>query len=312
MLGPIAYFHHVPFPPPDVVRVLPWYGEVLRGLLGADQLGFHTEGYVQNFLATCALLPDARVDRQRSTVGFQGRDVRVGAFPIGVDVRGLEDRARLESVGREAAAIREGLRVDKLLLSVDRLDYTKGIPERFEAIDQFFTIHPQLKGAVSLLQIAVPSRAEVSEYRELKRGVDELVGRINGKHAQHGWQPIHCTYRSFSLNSLVAHYLAADVALVTPIRDGMNLVAKEFCASRVDGDGVLILSEFAGAAERLGAASLLVNPYDVTAYVHAIGRALTMEPDERRQRMASLRESVGSSDVEDWVNDVVAHATSMP
>jgi len=305
----LAYFHHVPFPPPDVFRVLPWHRQILEGLLGADQIGFHTESYVINFLRACELLPDAQVDFQARVVHYAGRSARVGAFPIGVDAPAIEKLAQRPSMTGEAQAIRTALRVDKLLLSVDRLDYTKGIAERFEAIDRFFTVHPQLKGVVSLLQIAVPSRTAVTEYRRLKKEVDELVGRVNGKHAEPGWQPIHCTYRSFSLPRLVAHYRAADVALVTPVRDGMNLVAKEFCASRVDDDGVLILSEFAGAAESLGRGTLTINPLDVRQFVAAIERALMMKRGERRERMAWLRRTVAANDISGWVNRVVAHAT---
>lgn len=308
-LRSIAYFHHIPFPGPEVFRVLPWYEETLRGLLGADQVGFHTEGYVKNFLLTCELLAGVEVDHAAQTVSFDGRSVRVRAFPIGVDVPGLDRLAKQPSVQKEARTIRTGLRVEKLLLSVDRLDYTKGIAERFKAIDEFFMAHPQLRGCVSLLQIAVPSRAEVTEYRRLKKEVDELIGRVNGKHAQNGWQPIHCTYRSYSLKSLVAHYQAADVALVTPVRDGMNLVAKEFCASRIDEDGVLVLSEFAGAAECLGSAALLVNPFHVVQYTQAIEHALGMNRDERRRRMQRMRNIVARYDVGEWVQRVIADAT---
>jgi trehalose 6-phosphate synthase len=302
----IAYFHHIPFPAPDLFRVLPWYREILTGLLGADQVAFHTQSYVQNFLQTCALLPGAAIDTAASTVEIGGRRTKVAAFPIGIDADGIRRTAETASVKRQAAKVREGLRVHKLLLSVDRLDYTKGIVERFEAIDHFFARNPELKGIVSLLQIAVPSREKAPQYRQLKKDVDELIGRVNGRHAQDGWQPIYCMYRSFPMERLVAFYLAADVALVTPVRDGMNLVAKEFCASRVDDDGVLVLSEFAGAAERLGAGSVLVNPYNLQEFSQAIGRSLTMEREERRRRMSVLRGLVAENDVGKWVDDIVA------
>jgi alpha,alpha-trehalose-phosphate synthase [UDP-forming] len=308
----VAYFHHIPFPAPDVFRVLPWFREILAGLLGADQVGFHTESYVRNFLESCALLPGARVDSSSRTVEFAGRRVRVRAFPIGIDFGTLTRLAESPAAQRKAAKIREELRVDKLLLSVDRLDYTKGIIERFEAIDEFLTTFPKSKGSVSLLQIAVPSREKALQYRRLKKDVDELIGRVNGKHAQNGWQPIHCTYRSFSVDRLVAHYRAADVALVTPVRDGMNLVAKEFCASRTDRDGVLVLSEFAGAAEQLGRDSLLVNPYNVGEYASAIDRSLTMDRDERRQRMSRLRKIVAANPVDHWVNAAITDLIQPP
>jgi trehalose-6-phosphate synthase len=302
---PIAYFHHIPFPSPDVFRVLPWHTDVLSGLLAADQVGFHTESYKRNFLATCALLPGATVDFTIGAVYYQGHATHVGAFPIGIDVNAIDRFATSEDARQGARRIRKDLRVERLLLSVDRLDYTKGIIERFEALDEFFERRPDLKGLVSLLQIAVPCRENVSEYRALKRRVDELIGRVNGRHSQNGWQPIHCTYRSYSPKRLVAYYQAADVALVTPVRDGMNLVAKEFCASRADGDGVLVLSELAGVAEQLGAAALLVNPYDLMAFTATIDRALSMNVEERRNRMYALRNVVTANRIENWVDSIL-------
>jgi alpha,alpha-trehalose-phosphate synthase [UDP-forming] len=302
----IAYFYHIPFPAPDVFRVLPWHAEVLAGMLGADQIGFHTQSYRKNFLEACATLPNCQVDFAENIVHFDGRAVRIGAFPIGIDVREINRIAGSTSTRNDVNRIRKAHRVEKLLLGVDRLDYTKGIVQRFEAIDNFFQTYPDLKGAVTLLQIAVPCRENVSEYRSLKRNVDELIGRVNGMHSQDGWQPIQCTYRSYSLRRLIAYYQAADVALVTPVRDGMNLVAKEFCASRIDGDGVLVLSEFAGASEQLGRASLLVNPFDLSEFTSVINQALSMSPEDRRERMSALRRIVASNSVEDWFESIVA------
>lgn len=306
--GTIAYFHHIPFPAPDVFRVLPWNREILRGLLGADLVGFHVETYATNFLEACRRLPDVDVDLDNRTIRSAGRTTRVGAFPIGIDSRDFSRLANDTEIRAQAKVIRRGIGVEKIMLGVDRLDYTKGIEQRMQAFDRLLERQPHLIGAVSLLQIAVPSRAAVPEYSAFKKRIDELVGRINGKHAQDGWQPIHCVYRSFSQRKLIAYYLAADVALVTPLRDGMNLIAKEFCASRADCDGVLVLSEFAGAAECMAEEALVVNPFDLERFAETIATALTMEREDRTERMRALRAIVNDYDIYDWMNDFVEHA----
>lgn len=303
--GPVSigYFHHIPFPAYDVWRVLPWHREILRGLLGADVVGFHTRGYARNFLEACRHLPGAVVDDPTGSVVCDGRKTLVEAFPIGVDFDDFDALARKRDVRDEAHAIRAGLKVDKLLLGIDRLDYTKGIGQRFEAIDALLSRQPEWIGHLTLLQIAVPSRTDVPAYSAFKQEIDEAVGRINGKHGQQGWQPIHCVQRSFSRGDIVAHYLAADVALVTPLRDGMNLVAKEFCAARADGDGVLVLSELAGAADELDGSALTVNPFDVDRFSRVLSRALGMGGQERRARMRGLRRRVRDYDIYAWLSD---------
>ena len=304
----ISYFHHIPFPSPEVFRILPWRDEVLLGLLGADLVGFHTSSYARNFLEACRSLPNARIDTQARTVSVSGRVTRVHEFPIGIDWDEFQGLARDTRVRKDAAKIRENLKVDTLALGVDRLDYTKGIHQRFESIDRLLTKWPQLRGRISLLQIAVPSRADVPEYSKFKKEIDECAGRINGKHAQDGWQPIHCVYRSFSRRKLVAYYLAADIAIVTPLRDGMNLVAKEFCAVRSDDDGVLLLSEFAGVSECLGEWALLVNPFDTERFASSIAAAIAMPQPDRAERMRAMREAVKRYGVYDWTRDFLSHA----
>jgi trehalose 6-phosphate synthase len=306
--GRIAYFHHIPFPAREVFRVLPWRQQVLTGLLGADLIGFHTPEYVRNFLDACRDLDGVEVCDETRSVRVRNRRVEVRDFPIGIDVRTFEELSQDTRVQRSAREIRASLGVETLLLGVDRLDYTKGIEQRIEAMDRLLTKWPRLRGRVSLLQIAVPSRSEVPEYSRFKKHIDEAIGRINGKYADNGWQPIHCVYRSFSRRKLVAHYLAADVALVTPLRDGMNLVAKEFCASRSDEDGVLVLSEFAGASTELRDTLTLVNPFDTEEFAGAVAHVLTLSREVRRKQMRALRAVVGRNDIYDWTRNFLRHA----
>jgi trehalose 6-phosphate synthase/phosphatase len=294
----IGFFLHIPFPAAEVFRIFPWREALLQGLLGADLLGFHTLSYVRQFtntlIHTLGILPD--VDQ----IAWQGRPVRVGAFPMGIDAAHFDAVAREETV---AAAIREirGERPDqRILLGIDRLDYTKGIPRRLRAIERFLEQEPSWRERIRFIQVAVPSRTDVPEYERFTAEVNGLVGRINGTYGTSKSVPIHYLYQGFAHAELVAMYRAADVMLVTPLRDGMNLVAKEFVASRIDDDGVLVLSEFAGAASEMGEA-LVVNPYDIDSVASTIGRALTMSVPERRIRMHALRARVGRYDVHRWV-----------
>jgi trehalose 6-phosphate synthase/phosphatase len=308
----LAYFHHIPFPAAELFCVLPWYREILHGLLGADLVGLHTQGYVRNFLDACSRLPGVRVDHANGRVREGDRTIEVGAFPVGIEADEFGRIAAEAATRAQAESIREQIGVRTLMLGVDRLDYTKGLQQRLAAIDRLLTKRPALRGDISLIQIAVPSRIDVPEYRAFKKALDESVGAINGKYAEDGWQPIHLVYRTFGRRKLIAHYRAADIALVTPLRDGMNLVAKEFCASRTDCDGVLILSEFAGAAESLGNDALVVNPFDIERFADTIGAALELPAEARAERMRSLRAAVARYDVHDWVADFLAHADAVP
>jgi trehalose 6-phosphate synthase/phosphatase len=280
-----------------VFRILPWRREVLHGLLGADLVGFHTFAYLRHFAASLVHVEGIEADIDRVRVG--DRTVRLGVFPMGIDTARFGALARTPDVIEEAAAIRADAGGRRILLGIDRLDYTKGIPRRLLAIERLLQQHPGLRDTIRYIQIAVPSRDRVESYQAFRRQVDEAVGRINGACATLRSMPVHYLCRSLSRRQVAALYCAADVMLVTPLRDGMNLVAKEFVASRVDGDGVLVLSEFAGAAAEL-ADAVVVNPYDVDATSIAIGRALSMGEPERRARMARLRERVLAHDVHDW------------
>jgi trehalose 6-phosphate synthase/phosphatase len=291
----IGFFLHIPFPSEELFRTIPERTRLLRGLLGADLVGFHTPSYLRHFAASLTQILGLTVDIDR--VQLSDREVRLGVFPMGIDAESFNAMAEAPSIETEVRGLKEG--DIKLLVGVDRLDYTKGIPRRLLAYEQMLETHPELRERVRLVQVAVPSRTNVEAYQEFRSLVDGLVGRINGAFGTPRWVPVHYIYRGLSEPELVALYRAADVMLVTPLRDGMNLVAKEFIASRTDGDGVLVLSEFAGASWELPEA-IQVNPYDVEATAESFYRALEMEEEERRARLAPLRARVQAYDVHRW------------
>lgn len=294
----IGFFLHIPFPASEVFRILPWREEILRGLLGADILGFHTFTYLRHFASSLLRIVGIEADVDR--ISFAGRTVRLGAFPMGVDAAALAELAAAPRSLEGALSLRGKSAGEKIVLGVDRLDYTKGIPRRLLAFERVLERHPELRGKLRLIQVAVPSRTQIPAYEEFRRRVDEMVGRINGLYGTVDGVPIHYLYQSFHQEDLTAMYRAADVMLVTPLRDGMNLVAKEFVAARTDDDGVLILSEFAGAASELGEA-LIINPYDVDGTAAAIEQAISMPAEERAFRMRALRQRVTTFDVHYWV-----------
>jgi trehalose 6-phosphate synthase/phosphatase len=298
----IGFFLHIPFPSYEVFRTLPWRHEILTGLLGADLIGFHTLAYVRYF--TRALRHLVGLDPQVDRIAVDGREVLVRAFPMGIDTARFEQLAHEPRTLQEADAVRQAAAGRRILLGVDRLDYTKGIPRRLLGFQRMLERRPDLRDSVRLIQVAVPSRVGVEHYREFRRQLDELVGRINGAFGTPSAVPIHYLYRSIPAHQLVGLYRAADVMLVTALRDGMNLVAKEFVASRVDNDGVLVLSEFAGAAEELSEA-MLVNPYDINVLAETMARALEMPREERGARMRALRQRVGARTVHQWAGAFV-------
>ncbi len=294
----IAFFLHIPFPAADVLRVLPWSRDLMQGMLAADLVGLHIPAYADHFLSCAQRLLGCEVDRGAGLVRFEGREVSVEAHPIGIDVAQIERLAeRAVPAGADAAPA--GAPVAEIL-GVDRLDYTKGINERMLAVERLLERHPSYRRRIAFTQVMVPSRERVAEYGELKREIDETVGRINGRFSERGWSPIRYLVRSLPPAELVVLYRQADVALVTPLRDGMNLVAKEYVAAQLDDDGVLVLSEMAGAADELQEA-LLVNPFAVDEVTDALHRALSMPVDERHARMSALRHRVRANDVRAWV-----------
>jgi trehalose 6-phosphate synthase/phosphatase len=293
----IGFFLHIPFPASEVFRTLPARDRILEGLLGADLVGFHTASYMRAFASSLLLVLglSANVDRVR----YGQREVRLGVFPMGIDAEGFAALASRPEVAGEAASLR-GADGCALVVGIDRLDYTKGIPRRLLAFEQLLRAHPSLAERVRMIQVAVPSRTDVAAYQDFRNQVDALIGRINGAFGTPRWVPIHYIYRGLAEEEVVALYRAADVLAVTPLRDGMNLVAKEFVAARTDEEGVLVLSELAGAASEL-AEAIIVNPYDVDSTAEALRRALTMPGGERRARMRALRRRVRTYDVHSWV-----------
>lgn len=304
----LAFFLHIPFPPPDVFARLPWKLEILESLLLFGTVGLQTAQDCQNFLACVrSYIPQIQIRSTGSgSLVLRGRSRTVVRHcPIGIDFDEFAELARQPQVVTEAERIRSQADVRRLVLGVDRLDYTKGIPERLEAFRDVLTRYTGLRQEIGLIQVVVPSREEIPSYRKLKNHVEGLVTDINQQFGTTSWVPIHYQYGHLSREQLVAHYRAADVALVTPLRDGMNLVAKEFCASRVDDSGILILSEFAGAAVQLRTGAYVVDPRDVAS----IGSALidAMDPDEGdvRRRMRRMRRNVRVNDINRWCDQVL-------
>jgi len=296
---PIGLFWHVPWPPEQVFRVFPWRSELLAGMLGSDLIGFHTPVYTKHFLDSCESIMGFEVDRESGDVFHDSRRTRVGAFPLGIAADYFHNLSMRERVRRRAEQIRKTLNTKTIVLGVDRLDYTKGIGERLLGFERFLESNPQHRRQVTLVLIAVPSRSRVAEYAALKKQIDELVGRVVGRFSPHGWVPIRYLYTQFPTEELVAYYQAADIALVTPLRDGMNLVAKEYVASRLCDNSMLVLSEFAGAALELKDA-LQVNPYDIDQIAEGIRQAVEMPVAERCERFAKLRKSVQSNNLDRW------------
>ena len=313
--GRIDFFLHTPFPPAEIYRALPWRTEVLNGLLAADAVVFHTARYRDNFVEAALALGVAEVARGRAgdpiELRHAGRTTCVAAEPIGIDVDAFTSLAASPETQQRARRIRGAYGDRAIVFGAERLDYTKGVLERLQAVERLLRLHPEMAGSFVLLQVVVPSRHVVEEYRRMKRDIDREVGRINGEFGADGWQPVHYRYRALDRAELVAHFLAASVALVTPLRDGMNLVAAEFAASRVDGDGVLVLSEFAGIADMVDGA-LLVNPNDIEGLARAVRHALLMPDAARRERMNRLRATVLANPAAAWAERCLSVCASSP
>ncbi|MFO0856353.1 MAG: trehalose-6-phosphate synthase [Phycisphaerales bacterium] len=294
----IGFFLHIPFPPEELFAQLPWRKQLCEGLLGANLLGFQTQASAQNFSRAAREFCDVEGTDSELRVGH--RKVRIRAHPISIDVEEMERLASDPAVQARAKVIRQNIGHKRsILLAIDRLDYTKGIVPRLQAVNELFRSGELNVDRAVLVQVAVPSREVVREYVETREQVDQMVGRMNGEHSQPGRVAVHYFRRNLNRAELVAYYLAADVLLVTPLCDGMNLVAKEFVASRIDGGGMLVLSEFAGAARELRRA-LIVNPYDVDGQGQVILDALRMPKKDSRMRMAILRTQVRRHDIHDW------------
>jgi trehalose 6-phosphate synthase/phosphatase len=305
----IGFYLHTPFPSYDVFRTLPWSRDILRGMLAADVIGFHTDDYSKNFCECVNKLLGFRCDPEAGEIEVDGRRVELRVIPVGIDVQSIYRLVDDPWVRRSALQLRKQLGAELLLLGVDRLDYTKGIDQRMEAIDLLLERHPDLRGRFTFAQIAVPSRVEIGAYQDLRRRLEQLAGHINGRWGTESWSPIKLLCRSYPLRELVGWYLAADVALVTPFRDGMNLVAKEFVAAHRDRPGALVLSELTGAAEELTDA-FLVNPYDLEGMTETIRHALQVSDAEARVRMERMNASICRADAHVWVERFLAGARS--
>ena len=294
----IGFFLHIPFPSYESFRLLPWRRELLNGMLGADFLGFHTYDDMRHFLSSVNRL--AGLGNSNGTIKVKNRLIKADALPMGIDYEKYAASAQdPETLAREAR-YRKSIGTVKLILSIDRLDYSKGIPQRLRAFELFLSKYSDFKEKVSLFMVVVPSRDSVSKYKQLKEEIDLLVGRINGQFSKLNWTPIHYFYRSFPLPALSAFYRISDVALVSPMRDGMNLVCKEYVASRLDKKGVLILSEMAGASKELSDA-IIVNPNDIHQLVEAMHKALTLPEELQIESMTSMQKSLKRYNIHAWV-----------
>ena len=312
----VGFFLHIPFPSFEIFRIFPWREKLLEGILGSDLIGFHTYDYVRHFLSSVKRILRYDVIFNKIIVG--SREVLVDTFPMGIDYAKYNDAASEKYKQKKSEMSELSIQLkdhkktsndSKLILSIDRLDYTKGVINRIKAFEIFLTNNPEYRNKVRLIMLTVPSRSDVSDYVKLKKQTDEIVGRVNGKFASVNWTPIWYYYRSMSFDELIDLYTISDIAMITPVRDGMNLVAKEFVATRVKGDGVLILSEMAGASKELYE-SLTVNPFDLNKMSDAILKAINMPKKEQIERNSSMQERLSRYTVNYWANDFMQNLIS--
>ncbi|HCE58864.1 MAG TPA: bifunctional alpha,alpha-trehalose-phosphate synthase (UDP-forming)/trehalose-phosphatase [Prolixibacteraceae bacterium] len=298
----IGYFHHIPFPSYELFRVLPERAEILKGLLGADLIGFHTHDYMRHFISAAYRV--LGLDSDLDEIHYNDRVIHVDAFPMGINYDLHHDAILDKTVQKMANQFRQNFGNHKLALSVDRLDYSKGILHRLKGFSLFLERHPEYRGKVSLVMVVVPSRDKVDRYADLKTKIDEMIGAVNGTYSSLDWRPIYYFYHGFPFEELMALYHIANFALVTPLRDGMNLVAKEYVAVKRDNPGVLILSEMAGVAAELKEA-LIINPNDVEEIEAALLEAMLMPEPEQKKRMLKMQKTVSKQSVNKWASDFV-------
>jgi alpha,alpha-trehalose-phosphate synthase [UDP-forming] len=302
----VAQFWHIPWPNPEAFRICPWQEEILKGMLGNDMMAFHIRYHCNNFLDTVDRALECRIDRERVEITHSGKKTAVRAFPISVDFDELDRQSRSKQVDEEIARLKKRLAISDQIVGIglDRIDYTKGIPERFKALDRFFTEYPEFSKRMIFVQAGVPSRTQVGAYQHLNEEIQDLVESINARHRDGDWQPILFLREHESQLTLLALRRMAHFCIVSSLHDGMNLVAKEFPASRFDEDGVLILSRFTGAARELPDA-LLINPYATDDFAQRIKEAVDMPREERRKRMVRMRETVKENNIYKWAADVI-------
>ncbi|MBI2869458.1 MAG: trehalose-6-phosphate synthase [Chloroflexi bacterium] len=303
----IAQFWHIPWPNPEAFRVCPWQEEVLRGLLGNDLMAFHVHHHCNNFLDTIERAIEARINREHHQVTLGGRTTAIRHYPISIDFERISREARSEAIRRETVRLRSRLGLDGEIIGIgmDRLDYTKGIPDRLMAIDCLLERYPEYRRRLVFIQAGVPSRSQIPAYRSLKESIDRLVEEINWKYAVGRWKPVITLLDNEPQPTLLALRRMAHFCVVSSLHDGMNLVAKEFVASRYDEDGVLILSPFTGSARELTNA-VLVNPYATDHFAEAIREAIEMPETERRRRMRKMRETVRENNIYKWAADIIS------
>lgn len=307
----VAQFWHIPWPNRETFRAFPWKEELLDGMLGNDLLGFHTRHHCHNFLDTIDRNIEALVETERSTIRRSGHDTLVRPYPISIDSDAYNTRAASLSEAETGRWYDEiGYRPEILGIGIDRIDYTKGIPQRIEAVDRLLSEHPEYIGRFTFLQVGVPSRVAISAYDDLNRQTSDLVNRVNARWSRGSWKPIVFVHRHVDQGALIALNLIADFCAVTSLHDGMNLVAKEFVASRIDEDGVLVLSAFTGAARELSDA-LIVNPFSVEEIAAAMHAAIGMPAEERRRRMSRMRRVVSEHNVYRWAGKILSELASM-
>jgi alpha,alpha-trehalose-phosphate synthase [UDP-forming] len=309
----IGFFQHIPFPALDIFEKLPWRAQILRALFECDLIGFQTPRDQRNF-AGCVrhLLPSVKLHRQDDKLFAEvnERIVSIDSFPIGIDFEEFARGAEQSEVAELAAEIRRNVVGRQIVLGVDRLDYTKGVPERLRAFRHLLDSHAEVRRQISLIQVVVPSREDIPHYQDLKFEIETLVSQINGQYGDSGWVPIHYIHRHMERTELLAHYRVADIALVTSLKDGMNLVSKEFCAAQAGDQGVLILSEFAGSADQLRNGAILVNPNDVEGVAEAVFVAFGMKAEERKVRMRKLRRKIRHENVFWWCERYLSELTA--
>jgi trehalose 6-phosphate synthase len=301
----LGFFLHTPFPPAEVLRVLPNHRDLAEALCAYDLVGFQTKSDLHGFRDYLVRWAGGE-DLGRGVLRAFGRIVRVQVFPIGIDVAGVAKKAEAADVSRHMRRLRHSLGERTLMIGVDRLDYSKGLPARFAAFGQLLDTYPETRGRIVFMQIAPPSRSEVPEYQEIRRTLATSAGHINGRYGEFDWTPLRYINKSFNHQILTGFFRAARIGLVTPLRDGMNLVAKEYVASQpADDPGVLVLSCFAGAAQELGEA-VLVNPHDVEGMAEGIRQGLTMSLGERKERWTAMMATIEHNDITRWRESFLA------
>ncbi|HUT69021.1 MAG TPA: trehalose-6-phosphate synthase [Dehalococcoidales bacterium] len=308
----VGQFWHIPWPAYEIFRTCPWHEEILVGMLGNDLMGFHIPSFCNNFLEAAELVLGAEVDRKKSAITYRGNTTVVEPFPISVDFDSISGQAETKAVEREMENLSKEFNLeDKYLgIGMDRIDYTKGIPERLMALDKFLEDNPEYRGRVVFIQAGMPSRTRIDAYKEIERRIDDLMKAVNDKYGTDSWQPVIPMTRQLSRETLNALRRLAHFCVVSSLHDGMNMVAKEYVSARVDGDGVLILSKFAGAAVELQDA-LLINPFAVSELAGKIKEAIEMPEAERRRRMKNMREIVAGNNIYRWGGSMVSRLISI-